>query len=146
MVSEQARLTAEQAHQAVVQQQMFERMLSLLEAIQDRQDTLQQQLLADRAENWAFMTHILQHTRAQIPLVQSAPPALQAAVVPALQAGPPLPSFGPSSSPLRPVTLVFSSSVISSVSAQLLVPPAPAVTTAGVAVSVTSSAPASPAA
>jgi hypothetical protein len=66
--------------------------------------------------------------------------------VPALKVGPPLPSFGPSSSPLRPVTLVFSSSVISSVSAQLLVPPAPAVTTVGVAVSVTSSAPAAPAA
>ena len=61
MVSEQARLTAEQARQAVVQQQMFERMLSLLQTIQDRQDTLQQQLLADRAEHWAFMTHILQH-------------------------------------------------------------------------------------
>jgi hypothetical protein len=64
--------------------------------------------------------------------------------VPALQAGPPLPSFGPSSSPLWLVTLVFSSPVISSVSAQLPVPPAPAVTTATVAVSVTSSAPAAP--
>jgi hypothetical protein len=59
MVSEQARLTAEQARQAVVQQQMFERMLSLLQTIQDRQDTLQQQLLADRAEHRAFMTHVL---------------------------------------------------------------------------------------
>jgi hypothetical protein len=88
------------------------------------------------------MTHILQHTGVQIPLVQSTPPpALQAAVVPAIQAGPPLPSVGPSSSPLWPVTLVFSSPVISSISAQPLVPLAPAITTAVVAVSVTSSAP-----
>jgi hypothetical protein len=72
------------------------------------------------------------------------PPALQTAVVPALQAGPPLPSFGPSSSLLWPVTLVFSSPVISSVSAQPLVPLDPAVTTAAVAVSVTSSALAAP--
>jgi hypothetical protein len=74
------------------------------------------------------------------------PPALQTAVVPAIQAGPPLPSVGPSSSPLRPVTLVFSSPVISSVSTQPPVPPAPAVTTAVVAVSMTYSAPAAPAA
>jgi hypothetical protein len=81
-----------QARQAAVQQQMSERMLSLFQTIQDSQDTLQQQFLADRAEHWAFMTHILQHS-VQIPLVQSAPPpALQAAVVPAIQAGPPLPS------------------------------------------------------
>jgi hypothetical protein len=93
------------------------------------------------------VTHVLQHTGVQIPPVQSAPPlALQAAVVPALQAGPPLPSFGPSSSPLRSVTLVFLSPVISSVSAQPLVPPAPAITTTAVAVSVASSAPAAPAA
>jgi hypothetical protein len=93
------------------------------------------------------MTHILQHTGAQIPPVQSAPPLdLQAAVVLALQAGPPLPSFGPSSSPLLPVTLVFSLPVISSISAQSPVPPAPAVTTAVVAVSVTSSASVAPAA
>jgi hypothetical protein len=115
----------------------------MFQTIQDRQDTLQQQLLADKAEHRAFMTHILQHTGVQLPPVQSAPPpALQAAVVPAIQAGPPLPSFGPSSSPLRPVTLDFSSPVISSVSAQSLVPPAPAVTTTAVAVSMTSSAPA----
>jgi hypothetical protein len=93
------------------------------------------------------MTHILQHIGVQIPLVQSAPPsALQTVVVPAIQAGPPLPLVGPSSSPLRPVTLVFSSLVISSVSSQPLVPPAPTVTTTVVAVSVTSSAPAAPAA
>jgi hypothetical protein len=66
--------------------------------------------------------------------------------VPAIQPGPPLPSVGPSSSPLRPVTLVFVSPVIGSVSSQPLVPPAPVVTTAVVAVSVTSSAPAAPAA
>jgi hypothetical protein len=120
-------------------------MLSLFQTIQDRQDTLQQQLLVDRAEHRAFMTHILQHTGVQITPVQSAPPpALQTVVVPAIQAGPPLPTVGPSSSPLQPVTLVFSSPVIYSVSTQPLVPPAPAVTTAAVAVFVTSSAPAAP--
>jgi hypothetical protein len=66
--------------------------------------------------------------------------------VPAIQAGPPLPSVGPSSSPLRPVTLVFTSPVISSVSPQPRVPPASGVTTAAVAVSVTSSVPTAPAA
>jgi hypothetical protein len=92
------------------------------------------------------MTHILQHTGVQIPLVQSAPPlALQTVVVPAIQAGPPLPTVGPSSSLLWPVTLVFSSPVTSSVSTQSLVPPAPVVTTAAVAVSMTSSALVAPA-
>jgi hypothetical protein len=119
----------------------------MFQTIQDRQDALQQQLLADKAEHRAFMTHILQHTGVQLLPVQSAPPpALQATVVPAIQAEPPLPSFGPSPSPLRPVTLDFSSPVISSVSAQPPVPPAPAVTTAVVAVSVTTSAPVAPAA
>jgi hypothetical protein len=108
---------------------------------------VQQQFLVDRAEHRAFMTHILQHTSIQIPPVQSAPPpSLQAAVVPAIQAGPPPPFVGPSCSPIRPVTLDFSSSVVSSVSAQPPVPPALAVTTAAVVVSVTSSAPAAPAA
>ena len=117
----------------------------MFQTIQDRQDSLQQQLLQDWAENRAFMTLMLQHTSVSIPLVQSAPPPpLQAAVVPAIQAGPPLPTVGPSSSPLRPVTLDFSSPVISSVSAQPPVPPAPAVTTAAVAVSVTTSAPTAP--
>jgi hypothetical protein len=37
------------------------------------QDTLQQQLLADMAENRAFMTHILQGTGVQIPPIQSTP-------------------------------------------------------------------------
>jgi hypothetical protein len=63
-----------------------------------------------------------------------------------IQAGPPLPPFGPSPSPLRPVTLDFSSLVVGTVSAQPPVPPAPAVTTAAVAVSVTTSAPVDPAA
>jgi hypothetical protein len=117
MAFEQARLTAEQACQAAAQQQMSERMLSLFQTIQDKQDTLQQQLLVDRAEHRAFMTHILQHTGVQIPPVQSAPPpALQTTVVPAIQVGTPLPTVGPSSSLLRSVTLVFSSPVISSVS------------------------------
>jgi hypothetical protein len=147
MASEQAQLAAKQARQAAVQQQMSERMLSLFQIIEDRQDTLQQQFLADRAEHRAFMTHILEHSGVEIPPVQSAPPpTLQAAVVPAIQVGPPLPLVSPSTSPLRPITLVFSSPVISSVSAQPLVTPAPAVTTAVVAVSVTTSAPAAPAA
>jgi hypothetical protein len=66
--------------------------------------------------------------------------------VPAIQPGPPLPTVGLSSSPLRPVTLVFTSPVIGSVSTQSLVPPASAVTTAVVAVSVTSMASVAPAA
>eukprot|EP00267_Zea_mays_P035421 XP_008671205.1 vegetative cell wall protein gp1-like [Zea mays] len=95
----------------------------------------------------AFMTIMLQHTGVQIHPVQSAPPPpLQAVAMPAIQEGPPLPSVGPSTSPLRPVTLVFSSPIISSVSTQPPVPPAPAVTTTAVAVSVASSAPAAPAA
>jgi hypothetical protein len=49
-------------------------MLSMFQTIQHRQDTLQQQLLADRAEHRAFMTHILQHTGVQPPPVQFAPP------------------------------------------------------------------------
>jgi hypothetical protein len=119
----------------------------MFQTIQDRQDTLQQQLLQDRAENRAFMTRMLQHTGVPIPLVQSTPPPpLQAPVVPAIQPGPPIPIVGPSSSPLRPVTLVFTSPVIGSISTQSPVPPAPAVTTAAVAVSVTSTAPAAPAA
>jgi hypothetical protein len=124
---------------------MSERMLSMFQTIQDRQDTLQQQLLQDRAENKAFMTLMLQHTGVLIPPIQSAPPPpLQAIVVPTIQAGPPLPTVGPSSSPLRSVTLVFSSPVISSVSTQPPVPLAPVVTTAAVVVSVTSSTPAAP--
>jgi hypothetical protein len=51
-------------------QQMSERMLSMFQTIQDRQDTLQQQLLQDQAENRAFMTLMLQHTGVPIPPVQ----------------------------------------------------------------------------
>jgi hypothetical protein len=81
----------------------------MFQTIQDRQDTLQQQLLADREEHRAFMTHILQHTGVPIPSVQSTPPpALQAAVVLAIQSGPRLHSFGPTISPLRTVALDFS--------------------------------------
>jgi hypothetical protein len=121
-------------------------MLSMFQTIQDRQDTLQKQLLADKAEHREFMTHILQHTSVQLPPFQSAPPpALQAAVVPVVQAGPRLPPFGPSPSPLWPVTLDFSLSVVGTVSVQPLVPPVPTVTTAAVAVSVTALALADPA-
>jgi hypothetical protein len=91
------------------------------------------------------MTLMLQHTGVPIPPVQSAPPPpLQAHVVPAIQPGPPLSTVGLPSSPLRPVTLVFTLPVIGSVSTQSLVPPASAVTTAAVAVSVNSLAPAAP--
>jgi hypothetical protein len=77
------------------------------------------------------MTHILQHTGVHLSPVQSAPPpALQATIVSTIQAGPPLPSFGPSPSPLWPVTLDFLSLVIGSISAQPPVPQAPNVTTA----------------
>jgi hypothetical protein len=76
------------------------------------------------------MTLMLQHSGVSIPLVQSAlPPPLHAPVVPAIQPGPPLPSVGPSSSPLRPVTLAFTSPVLSSVCPQPSVPPASVVTT-----------------
>jgi hypothetical protein len=63
------------------------------------------------------MTLMLQHTSVPIPPVQSAsPPPLQAPIVLAIQLGPLLPTVGPSSSPLRAVTLVFTSPVIGSVS------------------------------
>jgi hypothetical protein len=114
----------------------------MFQTVQNRQDTLHQQLLADMAEHRAFMTHILQHTGVQLPPIQSAPPsALQVAVVPAIQGGPTLPPFGPSPSPLWPVTLDFSSPDVGPVGAQPLVP---AVTTVAVAVSVTPPAPVDP--
>ena len=117
----------------------------MFQTIQNRQDTLQQQLLEARAEHQAFMTHILRHTAVQLPPVQSAPPpAIQAAVIPTLQSGPPLHSFGPSISSLRPVTLDFSTPGVRPISAQSLVPPVSAVTTATVAVSVTAPALADP--
>jgi hypothetical protein len=93
------------------------------------------------------MTLMLQHTGVSIPPVQLAPPPpLQAPVVPAIQLGPPLPIVGPSSSPLQPVTLAFMSPVFRSVYPQPLVPPASAATTTAMAVSVTTSDPAAPAA
>jgi predicted DsbA family dithiol-disulfide isomerase len=67
LTQQQAHLAAELARQAAIQQQMFERMLSMFQTIQDHQDTLQQQLLADMAEHQTFMTHILQHTGVSIP-------------------------------------------------------------------------------
>jgi hypothetical protein len=140
-------LTQQQAHLAAEQTRLSERMLSMFQTIQDRKDSLQQQLLQDRAESRAFMALMLQHSGVSVPPVQSAPPPpLKAPVVPAIQSGPPLPSVGPSSSPLRPVTLAFTSPVLSSVCPQPPVPPASAVTTPAVAVSVTTSVPAAPAA
>jgi hypothetical protein len=92
------------------------------------------------------MALMLQHSGVSVSPVQSAPPPpLQAPVVPAIQSGPPLPSVGPSS-PLRPVTLAFTSPVLSSVCPQPPVPPSSAVTTPAVAVSVTTSVPIAPAA
>jgi hypothetical protein len=93
------------------------------------------------------MTLMLQRSGVSIPPVQSAPPPLlQAPVVSAIQSGPPLPSVGPTSSLLRPVTLAFTSPVLSSVCPQQPVPPASAVPTTAVAVSVTTSDPAASAA
>jgi hypothetical protein len=84
-------LAAEQTRQAAAHQQLSERMLSMFQTIQDRQDSLQQQLLQDRAESRAFMTLMLQHSCISIPLVQSVPPPpLQAHVMPVIQPGPPL--------------------------------------------------------
>jgi hypothetical protein len=92
------------------------------------------------------MTHILQHFGVPIPPVQSAPPpALQATIVPSIQYGPQLHSFGPSIYPLRTVTMDFSTQVVEPVSAPPLVPPASDVTTAVVAIFMTSPALADPA-
>jgi hypothetical protein len=145
LTQQQAHLAAEQTRQAAAHQQLSERMLSMFQTIHDMHDSLQQQLLQDRAESRAFMTLMLQHSGISIPPVQSVlPPPLQAPVVPALQPGPPV---GPSSSPLRPVTLAFTSPVFSSVFPQPSVPPAYDVPTTAVAMSMTtSSAPAAPAA
>jgi hypothetical protein len=113
----------------------------MFQTIQDRQDSLQQQLLQDRAESRAFMALMLQHSSVLVPPVQTAPPPpLQAPIVPALQSGPPFPSVGPS--PLRPVTLAFTSPVLSSVCPQPPVPLASVVSTTAVAVSVITSVPA----
>jgi hypothetical protein len=117
-------------------------MLSMFQTIQNMQDSLQQQLLQDRAESRAFMTLMLQHSGVSIPPVQCAPPPpIQAPVVPAIQPGPPLPTVGPSSSSLWPVTLAFTSPILSSFCPQPPVPPASAITTTAVVVSVTTSDP-----
>jgi hypothetical protein len=89
LTEQQAYLAAEQTRQAAAHQQLSERMLSMFQTIQDRQDSLQQQLLQDRAESRAFMALMLQHSGVSVPPVQSAPPPpLQAPVVPAIQSGP----------------------------------------------------------
>jgi hypothetical protein len=74
LTQQQAHLVAEQTRQAAAHQQLSERMLSMFQTIQDRQDSLQQQLLQDRDESRAFMTLMLQHSSISIPLVQSVPP------------------------------------------------------------------------
>jgi hypothetical protein len=90
LTQQQAHLAAEQTRQAAAHQQLSKRMLSMFQTIQDRQDSLQQQLLQDRAESRAFMTLMLQHYGISIPPVQSVPPPpLHAPVVPAIQLGPP---------------------------------------------------------
>jgi hypothetical protein len=59
LTQQQAHLAAEQTRQAAAHQQLSERMLSMFQTIQDRQDSLQQQLLQDRAESRAFMALML---------------------------------------------------------------------------------------
>jgi hypothetical protein len=101
-------ITQQQAHLAAEQARLSERMLSMFQNMQDRQDALQQQLLQVRAEIRAFMALMLQHSGVLVPPVQSAPPPpLHAPVVPSILSGPPV---GPS--PLRPVTLAFTSPVL----------------------------------
>ena len=60
-------MAAEQTRQAAAHQQLSERMLSMFQTIQDRQDSLQQQLLQDRAESRAFMALMLQHSVSRFP-------------------------------------------------------------------------------
>jgi hypothetical protein len=69
LTQQQAHLAAEQTRQAAAHQQLSKRMLSMFQTIQDRQDSLQHQLLQDRAESRAFMTLMLQHSGVSIPLV-----------------------------------------------------------------------------
>jgi hypothetical protein len=59
LTQQQAHLAAEQTRQAAAHQQLSERMLSMFQTIQDRHDSLQQQLLQDRAESRAFMALML---------------------------------------------------------------------------------------
>jgi hypothetical protein len=135
-------ITQQQAHLAAEQARLSERMLSMFQNMQDRQDALQQQLLQDLAESRAFMALMLQQSGVSVPPVQSAPPPpLHAPVVPSILSGPPV-----GTSPLRPVTLAFTSPVLSSVCPQPPVPPASVVSTTAVAISVTTSLPTAPAA
>jgi hypothetical protein len=60
-------LTQQQAHMAAEQTWLSERMLSMFQTIQDRQDSLQQQLLQDWAESRAFMALMLQHSGVLVP-------------------------------------------------------------------------------
>jgi hypothetical protein len=53
-------ITQQQAHLAAEQARLSERMLSMFQNMQDRQDALQQQLHQDRAESRAFMALMLQ--------------------------------------------------------------------------------------
>jgi hypothetical protein len=78
-------ITQQQAHLAAEQARLSERMLSMFQNMQDRQDALQQQLLQDRAESRAFMALMLQQSGVSVPPVQSAPPPpLHAPVVPSI--------------------------------------------------------------
>ncbi len=62
-------LTQQQAHLAAEQARLSDRMLSMFQSMQDRQDALQQQLIQDRAENRAFMALMLQHSGISAPPV-----------------------------------------------------------------------------
>jgi hypothetical protein len=62
-------LSQQQAHLAAEQAQLSERMFSMFQNMQDRQDALQQQLLQDRAESRAFMALMLQQSGASVPPV-----------------------------------------------------------------------------
>lgn len=116
----QAYLAAKQARQAAIQQKMCEWKLLMFQTIQD---TLQHQLLADRAKHLTCMTHIHQHIGAPMPLFQSAlPPSLHTSVVPAIQSGAQLHSFGLMPPPLQPITLDFSTQAARVMSIQPLVP------------------------
>jgi hypothetical protein len=69
LTQQQAHLAAEQTRQAAAHQQLSERMLSMFQTIQDRHDSLQQQLLQDRAGSRAFMALMLQHSGVSVPPV-----------------------------------------------------------------------------
>jgi hypothetical protein len=69
LTQQQAHLAAEQTRQAAAHQQLSERMFSMFQTIQDKQDSLQQQLLQDQAESRAFMAIMLQHSGVSVPAV-----------------------------------------------------------------------------